>query len=81
MYLKRKADTFLANWKKEEKRMPLIVRGARQVGKTEAIRHFSANYYRHIVEINFVEEPQYKGSRTTAHPATGEPSMANHREV
>ena len=61
MYLKRKVDTFLANWKKEEKRMPLIVRGARQVGKTEAIRHFSANHYRHIVEINFVEEPQYKG--------------------
>lgn len=61
MYLKRKVDTFLADWKSGSDRLPLIIRGARQVGKTEAIRHFAQKNYEHTVEINFVEEPQYKG--------------------
>ena len=33
--------------------MPLIVRGARQIGKTDAIENFANNNYKHIVEINF----------------------------
>ena len=37
-------------------RLPLIVRGARQFGKTEAVRHFTASCYEHVVEINFVAE-------------------------
>ena len=61
MYLKRKIDTFLADWKKDPAQMPLIVRGARQVGKTEAIRNFAKANYKNVIEINFVEEPQYKG--------------------
>ena len=36
MYLKRKIDGFLQDWKTDEARKPLIVRGSRQVGKTEA---------------------------------------------
>lgn len=60
MYLKRKIDEFLKAWHSDPDRLPLIVRGARQVGKTEAIRHFAASYYSDIVEINFVEEPQYR---------------------
>ena len=60
MYFKRKVDVFLAAWHADSDRLPLIVRGARQVGKTEAIRHFAASAYRHVVEINFVEEPQYQ---------------------
>ena len=60
MYFKRKADDFLAAWHAEANRLPLIVRGARQVGKTEAIRHFAASQYSHVIEINFVEAPQYR---------------------
>ncbi len=60
MYLKRKIDRYLEEWKADPMRLPLIVRGARQVGKTEAIRHFAAGHYAHVVEINFVEEPFYK---------------------
>jgi hypothetical protein len=60
MYLKRKIDFFLQGWRRLENRLPLIVSGARQVGKTEAIRHFASQAYKHIVEINFVEEPRYK---------------------
>ncbi len=61
MYLKRKADIFLNDWFKDTDRLPLIIRGARQVGKTETIRHFAKNKYKNFIEINFVEEPIFKG--------------------
>mgnify|MGYP006358335557 CR=1 FL=1 len=61
MYLKRKIDKFLVNWKNDENHLPLIVRGARQVGKTESIRFFAKSNYKYLIEINFVENPQYKG--------------------
>lgn len=59
MYMPRKIDKFLANWKSEQDRKPLIVKGSRQVGKTESIRHFVADNYDSFIEINFVEEPKY----------------------
>ena len=40
-------------------RLPLIIKGARQVGKTSSITHF-AETYRSFISINFIEEPQYK---------------------
>lgn len=60
IYLKRKIDNYLFLWKKEAERKPLIVKGARQVGKTESIRRFAEKNYKNIVYINFVEEPKYK---------------------
>ena len=60
LYLRRKFDTFLHAWKAREDRLPLIVKGARQVGKTEAIRHFAEAEYKNYVEINFVERPEFK---------------------
>lgn len=39
--------------------MPLIVRGARQIGKTDAIRNFGVNNYKNYIEINFILEPKY----------------------
>jgi len=59
--LTRKIDTFLSNWKKSDERFPLIVKGARQIGKTEAIRHFAKNNYKSVIDINFVLQKQYKG--------------------
>ncbi len=59
-YLNRKIDIYLKNWKNDENRKPLIVKGCRQIGKTESIRHFGKQNYKHIIEINFVEEPKYK---------------------
>lgn len=59
-YLKRKADAFLLNWKSQSDRLPLVVKGARQIGKTETIRKFAAENYESVVEINFVTEPKYK---------------------
>lgn len=60
MYFKRKIDYVLKNWRRDIDRMPLIIRGARQVGKTESIRNFAKAEYEHLVEVNFVEEPQYR---------------------
>ena len=57
--LKRKIDNFLIEWRNNTDKMPLIVKGARQVGKTEAIENFSANY-KNFIEINFALEPKYK---------------------
>ena len=59
-YLKRKIDQFLAAWKTEKDRKPLIVKGARQVGKTESVRRFGEKNYKEVIYINFVEEPKYK---------------------
>ena len=59
MYLKRKLDDFLLEWKKSSDRKPLIVKGARQIGKTESIKHFAVNY-ENFVNINFVLEKKYK---------------------
>lgn len=59
-YLKRKIDTFLNEWKADADRKPLIVKGPRQVGKTESIKRFADANYESIVEINFYEEPKYK---------------------
>ena len=58
--LKRKIDKYLEEWKASVDKKPLIVKGARQVGKTASIRYFGEKYYKHIVEINFVLQPKYK---------------------
>lgn len=60
VYLRRKIDTFLEEWKENPDRKPLIIKGPRQVGKTESVRRYAKQYYASIVEINFVEEPKYK---------------------
>lgn len=59
-YLKRKIDLYLEEWRRDEARKPLIVKGSRQIGKTESIRNFGAKHYENVIEINFVEEPRYK---------------------
>lgn len=60
MYMSRKIDAFLNEWRENSERKPLIVKGPRQVGKTESIRKFATEHYESIIEINFVEEPKYE---------------------
>ncbi len=59
MDLRRKIDSFLIEWKKNPDRLPLIIRGARQVGKTYSIKKFASNY-KSFVEINFITSPEYR---------------------
>ena len=58
LYLSRKIDAFLVDWKSNPDRKPLIVSGPRQVGKTESINRFGANNYKNVISVNFVEEPK-----------------------
>ena len=61
MYLKRKVDAFLTAWKADPDRKPLMIRGSRQIGKTESVLHFASANYESIIEINFVRDEKYKG--------------------
>ena len=59
-HLKRKADIFLEKWKADPDRLPLIIKGARQVGKTESIREFAKKHYSSVIEINFALQRKYR---------------------
>lgn len=56
----RKIDTFLSSWKSDTDRMPLIIKGARQIGKTESITAFALQNYDFVVIINFVLQEKFK---------------------
>ncbi|MDP2815733.1 MAG: AAA family ATPase, partial [Rectinemataceae bacterium] len=56
--MKRFALDFLAQWRERPDRKPLVIRGARQVGKTELVRIFARQAFDSIVEINFDENPE-----------------------
>lgn len=58
MYLRRKIDNFLQEWKSAAHKKPLIIKGARQIGKTESVVHFSSSY-ENFVKINFAVEKKY----------------------
>ena len=60
MYLRRKIDDYLVKWKEDGDRKPLIVKGARQIGKTESILEFAKKTYSSVININFVLEEKYK---------------------
>ncbi|MDO8897232.1 MAG: AAA family ATPase, partial [Bacteroidales bacterium] len=55
MYLKRTIDEELLNWKSAKIRKPLMLRGARQVGKTSTVKNLAA-HFTYFVEINFDEQ-------------------------
>ena len=58
--LERKIDTYLTKWKNALSRKPLIVKGARQIGKTESIRAFGKANYQSVIEINFVLQKKFR---------------------
>lgn len=58
--LKRKIDKYLVEWKQNSDKKPLIVKGARQIGKTESIRNFANNNYKNVIEINFILQKQFQ---------------------
>ena len=58
--LKRKFYSFLEEWKKSKKKECLLVKGARQIGKSFIIRRFGMDKYKCFIEINFEERPELK---------------------
>jgi predicted AAA+ superfamily ATPase len=59
MYLARQIDSVLLAWKKEKSRKPLLIRGARQVGKTSAIVHFGSQF-EFFVQVNLDESKAFQ---------------------
>ena len=58
--MKRNAMHALINWKSDPERKPMILKGARQVGKTWLMKEFGKNYYKNFVYFNFDEEDELK---------------------
>jgi predicted AAA+ superfamily ATPase len=58
-YFKRDIDQELLHWKNDNDRHPLLIRGARQVGKSTLIRNFSSQFS-NFVEVNFEQDPEAK---------------------
>jgi len=52
MYLKRTIDKYLNEWKVDKYRKPLLIRGARQTGKSTSVRELAKNF-KYFIEINF----------------------------
>jgi len=59
--MKRKIDAKLHSWKESSARKPLVLRGARQVGKTYAVEHFARNHFTSLVKIDFAAQASASG--------------------
>ena len=58
--LKRKIERYLANWKRNPNKKPLVIKGIRQCGKTYIVQKFANDNYENVVYINFILEPDKK---------------------
>ena len=58
-YIERSIDKYLLEWKENASRKPLLLRGARQVGKSWAVKHLGQTY-RHFAEVNFERQKAVK---------------------
>lgn len=60
MYIKRTISKKLLTWQQNPKRKPLVLQGARQVGKTWLLKHFGAAEFENVAYFNFEEQPDLK---------------------
>ena len=58
-YIQRNIDKELLAWKEDSMRKPLLLRGARQVGKSSAVRHFGKKF-KYFAEVNFEKNKAVK---------------------
>ena len=58
--MRRTAMEKLVAWKSSDERKPMVLKGARQVGKTWLMKEFGKNYYKSFVYFNFDEEDELK---------------------
>ncbi len=60
MNIERELYIDLLKWKTKASRKPLLLQGARQVGKTWLIKQFGKNEYKNVAYFNFEEQPELK---------------------
>lgn len=66
--LDRQEIKYLQDWAGQSSRKPLVIRGARQVGKSTLVREFARKNPFHLVEINFERNPEYREAFTSRDP-------------
>lgn len=60
MELKREIINKFIEWKKRSNRKPILLKGARQIGKTWVMEHFGKEYYKNYVKFDFDRQPELK---------------------
>ena len=58
--MKRKIENALNNWKKQKNKKPLLIQGARQVGKTYSVKKFGVENFGQTIYLNFEEDLRLK---------------------
>jgi predicted AAA+ superfamily ATPase len=66
--MKRKYLPFLISWLHSSNRKPLVIRGARQVGKTWLVRYFAKKQNKRLIELNFEKDPKLTAFFNTNEP-------------
>ena len=61
--IKRKMYDYLLKWKETKGKEALLIKGARQVGKTFLVREFGKKEYESFIEVNFLKNGEYKSIR------------------
>ena len=79
--MERKATKYLLDWKNSPYRKPLILQGARQVGKTYILLDFGKKHYENVAYFNFETNPNLIRTSTSAlNPATLSPCFPVSRD-
>lgn len=68
MIFKRALEQALLQWRIQASRKPLLLRGARQVGKSFLVESFGVNYFEHLISINFELSPEFKNCFASLKP-------------
>lgn len=66
MQIRRDIEAFFSAWKQSENRKPILLQGARQIGKTWVMEQFGKNHYDYCVTFDFDRHPEYKDAFTNS---------------
>jgi len=66
--MRRHLEKELISWKKRKEHLPLLLRGARQVGKSYLVEHFGKEHFQDIAVIDFERRPEFKRCFSTREP-------------
>ncbi len=66
--MKRSLEALLIQWKEGKQQLPLILKGARQVGKSFLAREFGKKYFQDLAIIDFEQKPEFKSIFSSKDP-------------
>ena len=66
--MQRDIEQHLLHWKQKKNRIPLLLRGARQVGKSFIVEKFGRAHFDTLVTVNFEQDPGLARCFNTLHP-------------